>query len=45
MVFDHSYSEMFSSDWATIPEALGVIDPDGKPTALVQTEKAAELRV
>jgi hypothetical protein len=28
---------------ATILEALGVLDPDGKPTALVETVKAADL--
>jgi hypothetical protein len=33
----------WAADRATILQALGVLDPDGKPTALVNTVKAADL--
>ena len=33
----------WAADRATILQALGVLDPDGKPTALVNTIKAADL--
>jgi len=33
----------WAADRATILQALGVLDPDGKPTALVGTVKAADL--
>jgi hypothetical protein len=33
----------WAADRATILQALGVLDPDGKPTALVDTVKAADL--
>jgi hypothetical protein len=35
--------KQWAADRATILEALGVLDPDGKPTALVDTVKAADL--
>ena len=35
--------KQWASDRATILEALGVLDPSGKPTALVETVKAADL--
>ena len=35
--------KQWAADRATILEALGVLDPDGKPTALVQTVKAADV--
>jgi hydroxylamine dehydrogenase len=35
--------KQWAADRATILEALGVLDPDGKPTALVQTIKAADV--
>jgi len=35
--------KQWAADRATILEALGVLDPDGKPTALVNTVKAADL--
>ena len=33
----------WAADRATILQALGVLDPDGKPTALVETVKAADV--
>jgi hypothetical protein len=35
--------KQWAADRATILEALGVLDPDGKPTALVATVQAADL--
>ena len=35
--------KQWAADRATILQALGVLDPDGKPTALVDTVKAADL--
>jgi len=35
--------KQWAADRATILQALGVLDPDGKPTALVETIKAADL--
>jgi len=35
--------KQWAADRAAILEALGVLDPDGKPTALVNTVKAADL--
>ena len=35
--------KQWAADRATILQALGVLDPDGKPTALVETVKAADL--
>jgi hydroxylamine dehydrogenase len=35
--------KQWAGDRATILEALGVLDPDGKPTALVDTVKAADV--
>ncbi len=35
--------KQWAADRATILEALGVLDPDGKPTALVDTVKAADV--
>jgi len=35
--------KQWAADRATILEALGVLDPDGKPTALVETVKAADV--
>ena len=35
--------KQWASDRAIILQALGVLDPDGKPTALVNTVKAADL--
>ena len=35
--------KQWAADRATILEALGVLDPNGKPTALVETIKAADL--
>jgi hydroxylamine dehydrogenase len=35
--------KQWAADRATILQALGVLDPDGKPTALVNTVKAADL--
>ena len=35
--------KQWASDRATILQALGVLDPDGKPTALVETVKAADV--
>jgi hypothetical protein len=35
--------KQWAADRATILEALGVLDPDGKPTALVATVKAADV--
>jgi len=32
-----------AADQATILQALGVLDPDGKPTALVDTVKGADV--
>jgi hydroxylamine dehydrogenase len=35
--------KQWAADRATILQALGVLDPDGKPTALVETIKAADV--
>ncbi len=35
--------KQWAADRATILQALGVLDPDGKPTALVDTVKAADV--
>ncbi|HEV2400577.1 MAG TPA: multiheme c-type cytochrome [Candidatus Sulfotelmatobacter sp.] len=35
--------KQWAADRATILEALGVLDPEGKPTALVETVKAADV--
>ena len=35
--------KQWAADRATILQALGVLDPDGKPTALLDTVKAADL--
>jgi len=35
--------KQWAADRATILQALGVLDPDGKPTALVNTVKAADV--
>jgi hypothetical protein len=35
--------KQWAADRAAILQALGVLDPDGKPTALVETVKAADL--
>lgn len=35
--------KQWAADQATILQALGVLDPDGKPTALVDTVKAADV--
>jgi len=35
--------KQWAADRATILQALGVLDPDGKPTALLETVKAADL--
>ncbi|MBZ5720664.1 MAG: cytochrome C [Acidobacteriia bacterium] len=35
--------KQWAADRATVLQALGVLDPDGKPTALVETVKAADL--
>jgi hypothetical protein len=35
--------KQWAADRAAILEALGVLDPDGKPTALVDTVKAADV--
>jgi len=35
--------KQWAADRATILQALGVLDPDGKPTPLVETVKAADL--
>jgi hypothetical protein len=35
--------KQWAADRATILQALGVLDPEGKPTALVETVKAADL--
>jgi hypothetical protein len=35
--------KQWAADRATILQALGVLDPDGKPTALVETVKAADV--
>jgi len=35
--------KQWAADRATVLQALGVLDPDGKPTALVDTVKAADL--
>jgi hydroxylamine dehydrogenase len=35
--------KQWAADQATVLQALGVLDPDGKPTALVNTVKAADV--
>jgi hydroxylamine dehydrogenase len=35
--------KQWAADRATILQALGVLDPDGKPTTLVDTVKAADV--